>query len=281
MTVERINSTKKTLKKPKPGRVEVELATELSEPATRLSDYVIWLYGSPGIGKTTLSSLLGKKSHHLMFEKGGKALRIFQKPIRVWPEFAAYLSAIENSDFDNVTVDVVELAYKMCFKYMCTKLQITHPHDEDDYGKSWGMINGEFLEQMGRAGGMPDKGCVLISHAAMTERLTRSGEKIKDIHPALTGKILEAMEGAVDVLGYMFMDGTQHMMQIRGTASVMAKCRLEENFLHTDGSPVQYIPLGNSKEESRDAVFAAFNNELPPPERRAPLKKKKFVVKKK
>lgn len=274
--LEKGKTPKKALKGVLP---EVELATELSVPAEDIRSYVMWFYGSPGIGKTSLASMF-EDVHFLMFETGGKALRIFQKPINTWPEFRAYLKALAKGGhrFKGTVTDVVEKAHTMCFAYMCKKLVISHPADVQDFGKSWGAIMNEFLEAMSELASLDDMGTILISHAAMTKRTTRTGEEVEDIHPALSGKPLEALEGAVDLLGYMHIRRGQHVMQIRGTDSIMAKCRLEERFRYTDGSPILYIPLGNSKQEAYENFVAAFNNELSPPEKESPPKK---IVKKK
>lgn len=268
-------------KKPtKASVVEVTLPDEPSTPSVDIGDYVLWFYGSPGMGKTTLASMF-PDAMFLMFEPGGKALKIFQRSVLRWPELQAYTKQLQSQTrFRTSVVDVVEKAYTMCFDYMCKKLVIEHPHDADDYGKSWGKINNEFYGRIGDLASIPHMGNILISHAAMTKRKTRTGEEVEDIHPALTGKPLEALEGSVDLLGYMYHRRGQRVMQIQGTDQIMAKCRLEENFRHTDGSQVRLIPLGNSKHEAFDNFMRAFNNELPPPEKESrptakPLKKKK------
>jgi hypothetical protein len=262
---------------------EVELAQELSVPDTNIRQYVLWFYGSPGIGKTSLASMF-EDVHFLMFEPGGKALRIYQKPMLSWPEYRAYLKALGKGGhrFKGTVTDVVEKAHAMCFSYMCKKLVISHPADVQDFGKSWGAIMNEFLEAMVEQASLPDMGTILISHAAMTKRKTRTGEEVEDIHPALSGKPLEALEGAVDLLGYMHIRRGHHVMQIRADDSIMAKCRFEENFRYTDGSPITYIPLGESKQEAYENFIAAYNNELSPPEKETlPVPKSKKIVKKK
>lgn len=260
---------KKKMKKSKAAIVEVSLPDEPSEPRPNIGDYVLWFYGSPGIGKTTLASMF-PGAMFLMFETGVKSLRVYERHVNKWPEFAAYISQLQKSDrFNTSVVDVVEKAYAMCFQYMCKKLVIEHPHDANDFGKSWGKINNEFFDRMGEISTIPHMGSILISHAANTPRKTRTGEEVEDIHPALTGKPLEALEGSVDLLGYMHIRKNKHVMQIRSTDDIMAKCRLEENFRYTDGSPIMYIPLGESKQSAYENFMAAFNNELSPPEKEA------------
>lgn len=246
--------------------VEVSLADVPSEPASNIGDYALWFYGSPKIGKTTLASMFDD-AHFLMFEPGGKALRIHQKSVLRWAEFGAYIELLKkgNHKFRTVVIDVVEKAHAMCFDYMCKKLVISHPADVQDFGKSWGAIMNEFLDKMGGVASIPGMGTIFISHAALTTRKTRTGEEVSDIHPALSGKPLEALEGAMDLIGYIHFRRGKRVMQIQGTDTIMAGCRLEENFRHTDGSQIQYIPLGNSKQEAFDNFMSAFNNELPPP----------------
>ena len=266
--------------KSKTPLIEVSLAEVPSEPASEIGDYALWFYGSPKIGKTTLASMF-PHAHFFMFEPGGRALRIHQKSIAKWQEFGAYIDLLNKGGhpFRTAVVDVVEKAHAMCFKYMCKKLVISHPADVEDYGKSWGKIMEEFLDKMGGIASIPNMGTIFISHAAMTKRKTRTGEEIQDIHPSLTGKPLEALEGAMDLIGYIHFRRGQRVMQIQGSDTIMAGCRLEENFRHTDGSQIVYIPLGNSKSEAFDNFMAAYNNELPPPPKETGPKK--LAVKKK
>ena len=253
---------------------EFKLMKKAAEPSANLSDYAIWIYGQPKIGKTTLAREF-PSSYHLLFEDGAKALRVRKTLIREWPVTRKALKAIEKAeDIGTFTFDVVEKAYDMCFKYVCGKLDVDYP-DELGYGKGWAKIRDEFMAIVGRAMGMPGKGVIFISHAAGGTRKTFDGEEIEDVHPALTGKILDVFSGEMDLIGYYHFRKGKRVLQIRGDDSVMAGCRLEDNFNYTDGSPIKYVPLGDTSREAYANLIAAFNNELDPPAAVEPAKKPK------
>jgi hypothetical protein len=243
------------------------LPTTFSEPMTELSDFSIWLYGPPKHGKTTLCQQFDSMLH-LMFEPGYKALRLkFRKP-KKWEHVDRWIDVIEADDeFKNVSVDTVEAMYDLCWKAILKKLDIEHPSDLG-YGKGWDAVRSPFIKALKRLLNLEHKGCVLVSHANKGTRTTKDGDEIEDIHPNLSGRILEEVAGAVDVIAYYHVRRGEHTLQIRPSDDVMAGCRLEENFNYTDGSPIKFIPMGSSKQEAYENLLAAFNNELERPEER-------------
>lgn len=254
----------------------LSLAVEDSEPSPQMENYSLWVYGPPKIGKTTFTAMFDR-CHHFMFEPGAKALRIKQKLVTEWPEWLEYQRMWAASDFVTSTVDVVEIAYEMCFRHTCRELGIDHPADENDMGKSWGRIRQAFMESMQFMQRQPGKGCVFVSHASASKRKTADGGETDDVHPGLTGRPMEALAGSMDVIGYMHVRRGRRVMQIRGDDNVMAGCRLEEQFLHADGSPVAFIPMGTSKEEAYANFVRAFRNELDPVETAFITEKKKVL----
>lgn len=249
----------------KKSKDKFELSAKRSVPCEELSDYAIWIYGAPKIGKTTLADEF-PDTYHLLFEDGAKALAIRKTQVREWPTTRKALKAIEADDsIRNFTMDVVEAAYDMCFKHVCDKLGIDYP-DELGYGKGWAKIRDEFMGTVMRAIGMPGKGPIFISHAVSGTRKTFDGDEVEDTHPALTGKILEVFSGAMDIIGYYHYRKGERVLQIRGDDNVMAGCRLRDNFRYRDGSPIKYVPLGDSEKEAYENLTAAFRNELSRPE---------------
>jgi 3-phosphoglycerate kinase len=134
-------------------------------------------------------------------------------------------------------------------KYILKKLDIEHPSDLG-YGKGWDAVKTPFIKALKRLLNLEDKGAVLVSHAVRGSRKTKDGDEIEDIHPNLSGKILEEVAGAVDVIGYYHIRKGGYVLQIRPTDDVMAGCRLEENFNFTDGSPIKYHSDGKFKTRS-------------------------------
>lgn len=238
---------------------KLSLAKEVSEPATNLWDYIVWIYGLPKIGKTTLSAQF-PKAHHFMFEEGAKALRIKKRQVTSWDEWKKYVTLFIRSSFGIATVDVVEIAYEMCIEFILNREGL----DEipDDYGRTHAKIRKEFMSQMRRLLST-GKGAAFISHGVYGTRKSLDGDEIEDLHPlGFSGKTLDMFAGWCDLIGAIHSVRDVRVMQIRGDESVMAGCRLTENFRYTDGTAVKYVPMGSSPEEAHANLMKAFNNEM-------------------
>lgn len=257
---------KKSLKKKRPPTLEeqeamldLELPDEMSEPADRIEDYNMMIYGPKGIGKTSLAARFDK-SLTMAFEPGGKALRTFQRAVPNWLHFRKYISLLDgNSKFRTVVVDTAQIAYNRCMDYACEQAGIKHPGDEG-YGKGWKRVAQEFERQFNTLMSM-GMGIIAVAHDKDDEVETKSGRKFNKMVPALTGQCDEYFSGPIDIVGYYHYDGEQRWMQIRGSDYVTAKCRLEENFIAKDGQPVFKIPMGNTPDEAYENLVKAFNNE--------------------
>jgi len=258
-------------------RTSYRLPTIESEPLERLEDFSFWIYGPPKIGKTTLTQQW-RGVIHGMAEDGAKALRLFKFDITDWEAAVAFLRLVrKTTKFDNVTLDTVEALYAHSWDYHLAKMGIEHPSDEG-YGKGWDGVNKPFRQLLRGFLGLRDKGTVLVSHAVRGTRPLADGDEVEDVHPNLSGKTLELVAGMVDVIGYYHFRRGERVLQIRGDDEIMAGCRLEENFLYDDGTPVKYIPMGDGKTEAYANFLAAFNNQLAKPAERKPkakIKKRK------
>ena len=275
MAVRRIVRGKKaSLKSVAKAATNVSLADEPIEPLVDIGDYTLWLFGEAGVGKTSLAAQF-PDAHLFMWEPGAKSLLTRWRQVKEWPEWVGYLDLLENDEsVRTIVVDVLEMAYKMCFDYMCKHvMHIDHPNDENDRGKSWSRISDEFMKQMRRAMGMPGKGCVFISHAASREIKRFDGEKYDRICPNLSNSPLNMMEGAVDIMAYMYSDRNGRRLQVRPDDLVMAKCRPTDAFKWEDGSPMPSFYLGRDAEEAYQNLTAAFANQLEKPVEAAKPKK--------
>lgn len=215
--------------------------------------------------------------HMFMPEAGGaKSVAAYQRPIRHWLEWKAYMPLWKtDTKFRTGSIDVLERLYDQCFEYMCKEvLHIEHPQDERDFGKSWGKINKEFVTGVAEAA-EAGKGLVLVSHSVERTIKTFLGEEYELIRPNLGGTVLQQIHGAVDIIGYMYVEGDQRYMRIRDDGNVMAKVRPTKNFFWPDGSQIDVIPLGRSSKQAYKNFILAFQNQLPRPERKVKKKVRK------
>lgn len=241
-------------------KAEVSLPDRISSPSDRLGDYSILLYGEKKIGKTLLASKF-KDAFFLMFEPGAKAISIFKKPVSNWLEFKAYVALLKKDKrFATVVIDPVDLAYKACLQYVCEKLVIDYPSDED-WGKGWNAIRDEFTSEINSLLRL-DKGVILISHATEKEIKTRTGDKYDKICPTMSKQAREVLEGIVDIWIYVHYEGKERILTIIGDDHVGAGHRLEGRFLYTNGSLVKEIPMGTNAAEAYKNFTQAFDNKF-------------------
>jgi len=266
-----VRRKKKAVKKKARGDIVLKptpltLATELSEVSDNISDYTIWLYGKIKIGKTTLASLF-PKAHFVLTEQGTKSLRVLSRYANNWKEFKKYLEMLRKADmsYDNVVIDIVEIAYEYCVKYILDVNGLLEIPD-GDYGRTSYKIRKEFLDGLTISTTDPNKGCICISHAVSSTRKTLEGDEVEDVHPNLSGKPLEMLAGLFDIVAYYTYRNGRRVLQLQGDDYTMAGHRLQGRFLHpSTGEAIKFIDMGTSPEEGYDNFIKAFNNEYVPP----------------
>lgn len=275
----------KALKKKKGALKKAEtlnLPMEKSVPVESLGGYTALIYGRKKIGKTSLCSHF-PKSLFVLFDPGGKALRLYQVSPKNWRQFVRYVDLVIKDDrFETVVIDTADIAYDDCLEHVCFQLGVDHPSDAG-WGKGWNAVRTEFVRQIKRLT-RSGKGVIFISHQRETEIEERSGKKYHMKTNTLSGQAKEALEGIVDIWANYDYDGKTRMLTIAGDDFTDAGNRCEENFHYTDGSPIREISMGNSSQESYENFVKAFYNKLEKPKgggNALKKKKKKLLLKKK
>lgn len=263
-----------------------KLPRERSEPVGRLGGYTWLLMGEKKIGKTSLTAQMGQVFHG-MTEPGGKALSLYQQPIKNWRGFRQMVRALEkDTKFDTVVIDIADKLYAYCDDYVCEKLVITDLAEEE-WGKGWREMRKEFEREFNRLLNL-DKGIVFVSHVAEQEIETRDGTKYDRIMPTMHKRMREFIEGIVDIWAFYTYDRSRRVLQILGDDHVSAGHRLEGRFQTPDGEPLRRIDMGRSAKQGYRNIVAAFKNEFVPPkssdidrpEEETVKKKKKLTLKK-
>ena len=256
-------------KKRKAGSVsltipDVELPNAASEPSTEFADYSSLIYGDRKIGKTSLCSMF-PDAFFFMFEPGGKALRIHQKPMPDWVHFLAYLDLLEATDqYRTLIIDTADCMYDRSFEYCCAKHGFDHPSDEDDFGASWGKIEDEFSRAINRLLNM-DRGVIFISHAKEVTQKSRYGQKYTRIVPTMPNQANKVLTSVVDNWFYYEYKNSHRQLIIRGDDLVGAGCRCQENFYTPDAQQVLEVPMGTSAAEGYKNLMKAFRNKQKSP----------------
>ena len=234
----------------------LELPHEKTEPRTELSEYSTLIYGREKIGKTTFGSQF-PEALFLFFEPGGKSLSVYGRDVYSWEEFKSYLTLLrKDHKFKTVIIDTVDIAYKMCYAYICKRLGVDHPAEEG-FAKAWNMIRDEFQEKMAILMKL-NRGVVLISHSTEKEIKKRYGDTEHRIITTMSKQAREVLEPMVDIWTYCEYgkDGGRQFV-IRGDELISAGHRLQNNFKGIDK-----IPMGKNPKEAYENFVNAFNTNL-------------------
>ena len=245
-----------------PNIADLKLPTEKTPPSEVLQDYSILLFGEKKIGKTTLASMFDNNLL-LMTEPGAKSLDVFKMPVRSWKEFKKIIRLLKvDKRYRTVTVDTVDLLFKLCDAQVCQTLGIDHV-SEAEWGRGWSAVRDEFTTAMADLMGI-GKGVILISHSTEKEIKPRSGPKYDRIQPTMANTARDICEAMVDIWGYFHYDGSDRVLTIRGDEHITAGHRLQTRFRYK-GKELVDIHMGTSKEEAYKNFIDAFNNRYVPP----------------
>lgn len=245
--------------------VSVILPRKPSQVITDIREASWLIHGEKKIGKT---SMLAEEedSYFMEWDPPQKGLSILQTHMPDWPTFLAYLAEIEKlaqtgkCPYKTIVQDGTDVMYEISFRWKCKQLGIEHPHDEGDYGKSWGEIRWEFTSAIQRLLALPGVSCRFICHSSWQEIKTRDGSKQEKLVPLLKGQAEEVLIGRVDIWSAYCYAGNERVLVVVGDESTGAGHRFDKQFRTPDGRQIKEIPLGNSAKQAYANVLQAWNN---------------------
>jgi hypothetical protein len=169
--------------------------------------------GEPKIGKSSWA-ISFPDSLLLATQKGYESLECFALNITKWDEtsdaekkkgnygFVETLDEIVagNHKYKTIIIDVADILYDLCDRYICSKLGIEHV-SEGGYGKAYDMTLQEFSRQLGKLF-TGDYGVIFITHAQVVELTTRGG-KVTKVVSTLQKRANQFLRSEVGAIGYM------------------------------------------------------------------------------
>lgn len=209
----------------------------------KINKKVIWIYGVPFSGKSTLANdfpdpLFLNTDGNLKFLPGGEPPKVEiwnkvfvegrqTKTILGWQIFKDVITELEKkqNDFKTIVVDLLEDVYEHCRLYMYDKKG--WEHESDDSFRAWDMIRTEFLSTLKRLVNMDYENIILISHEDRSKDITRkSGDKITAIKPNLQDKVATKIAGMVDIVARVVADGDERTLSFKTNEVIFGGGRL-------------------------------------------------------
>lgn len=244
------------------------LPDERNEPPGEMGAYSILLYGAKKIGKTSFAARF-PDALFLATEPGTKALNVYTVPVKSYEDLEAYITLLDQDKtdrFKTVVVDTIDLAYEYCYNYICKTKGILSPRDENDFGATWKEISNLFSKCVMRLINS-GRGIIFVSHDIEREITLRDGSPVDRIQPTMAKQAMSVVEAVVDIICNYRFEGQKRIIQLDGTQTIVAGCRLEDNFIRKGGVPrtagdrIITIPMGLTSQEAYDNFVKAFNNE--------------------
>lgn len=252
-----IPEKKSSVIKTKVDRPKLTLPTEEEEPLSSLSEAMLLIYGENKIGKTSLCSQFPDPLF-LMFEPGGKGLKIKQRQVNSWREFVGYIDLLEKTEeFRNVVIDPIALCYKAVVDHVCEKELVNDPTDIG-WGKGWKAIEDEFVRQIKRISAS-NRGIIFLGHPEQAEFEARTGGKYHKITPKMMKQAKTFIESFVDVIAFYGYHGDKRMLTIEGSDELDAGSRLKYQFRTPEGERIHSIPMFDKKNKQFDEEQAYKN----------------------
>lgn len=203
---------------------------------------VIYLYGAPMSGKTTLSD---KFPEPLMVNTDGN-YRLFNTPAvhvkdvvtmegrlkktkRAWETFKEIVSELEvkQNTFKTIIVDLLDDLYNYASEYICDEEGVDHISDLQ-WGKGYSLLQNEFLGVLKRLINCDYENIILISHEDSTKNFTnRQGASTTTFKPVIPEKIANKVAGMVDMVARTVVKDDVYLLSFKADELTFGGTRLK------------------------------------------------------
>lgn len=271
----RVTTPRRSSSTPTTPEIKIPGPTELNVPPDQLLEYTICIYGTKGIGKTTLVSSI-PNSLTIMTEPLRKNLPIRQIALRcleyddilatgidAWAQFKSILDRTKEDDSIEVyNIDTVDRMYEACLNHHCVKERVRHPGGLNDFGKLWAVIKDDFETTMNRIRDW-GKGLVLISHTKETDVEVVTGGKVTQYGPSCQNASLKYIKAACDyAMFYGYSADHRRLIHLRGYDSIWTACGVPDRFISPSGSPLTAVEIPEGETQGWSRIQNAFENKV-------------------
>jgi hypothetical protein len=244
------------------------LPTKIKEPSDDIRDYIMFLAGEKGVGKT--SFICAHPKHYLMeFEIGNaKHVRGNWEDIPSLKVFEIRLSELEkqkegdrNKYCDVIAIDGIQILYEM----ICQNIQdIEDVWDlgQIPHGRGWGAADRKFKGYLTRIQSL-GAGVIYTGHTAVSKDIqTREGNTINKLEAGLGASPARNMDRIVHCWFVMLFskDGGRELIISGDTTLKACNKLLNIGEGHFKLIKDRKVPLGNSPQEGYTNFQKAWNN---------------------
>ena len=249
---------------------------ELNIPPNDINAYTTCLYGTKGIGKTTLAASYPGYVV-IMTEPLRKNLniRMFSLPCYDydsitnenkddgWVVFKALVQeAAEDDTIKGLAIDTIDRHYDACLTHHCVFEGVRHPGGLNDFGALWSIIKDDFESTLNRVR-ENDLGLLLLSHAKETEIELNTGSKAMTYAPSCSGAATKYIKAACDYAFFYGYHGRKRAIHLRGFEKIWTSCGVSDHFISKSGEPLTMIEMGaDTVGNGYQYLQKGFNNEL-------------------
>ena len=252
---------------------------DLNVPPEKLLEYTICLYGTKGIGKTTITSSI-PNSLVIMTEPLRKNLPIRQISLAVndpdkikeangsikvdaWAMFKKIIEKVMDDDSVQVlSIDTIDRMYDACLNHWCHIKKVRHPGGLNDFGALWGIIKDDFEDTLNSIR-VANKGLILVSHTKESEIEVISGKNLKQHAPSCSGAALRYIKAACDYAFFYGYDSDGvRCVHTRGHDDIWTACGPRDHFISPSGVPLIRFAIPEGTLNGWSIVQDAFENKV-------------------
>lgn len=193
-----------------------------SQITTNISGMNFLIYGQPKVGKTTLAANI-EGALFLATEQGQHFVSVKKIDLTDWKQVAEIGQALttqKDHGIKTLVIDIADLFFKLCEKYIMDKHQVEHPSDLT-FGKGYAFVRDEFTRMVTKLNAT-GVGLVFISHAKEKTIKTKAAEWTT-MATSMTGQAQDVIHGLCDIILYCYIDDEgKRLMRTKPTKYILA-----------------------------------------------------------